>query len=57
MSDNQFDDVIHVPNRLKICAFLAPIGAVEFHLLRDALEVSDSVLSKYIKHLETTEYV
>ena len=57
MRDDQFDDIIHAPNRLKICAFLAPMGSVEFQILRDALEVSDSVLSKHIKHLETAGYV
>jgi len=57
MSDNQFNEVIHSPNRLKICAFLAPMGSVEFQILRDTLEVSDSVLSKHIKHLETAGYV
>jgi DNA-binding MarR family transcriptional regulator len=57
MNDNQFDEVIHAPNRLKICAFLAPMGSVEFQILRDTLQVSDSVLSKHIKHLETAGYV
>jgi DNA-binding MarR family transcriptional regulator len=57
MNNNQFDEVIHAPNRLKICAFLAPMGSVEFQTLRDTLQVSDSVLSKHIKHLETAGYV
>ncbi|MBT5874344.1 MAG: transcriptional regulator [Candidatus Latescibacteria bacterium] len=53
----QFDTVIHAPNRLQICAFLAPLEEAEFKALRQALEVSDSVLSKHIKQLEDAGYV
>jgi DNA-binding MarR family transcriptional regulator len=53
----QFDVVIHEPNRLQICAFLAPLQNAEFQVLRDELNVSDSVMSKHIKHLEKTGYV
>ncbi len=53
----QFDAVIHAPNRLQICAFLTPLEEAEFQLLRDELAVSDSVLSKHIKQLETAGYV
>jgi len=57
MSNYSFDEIIHAPNRLKICSFLAPTGSVEFPVLRDMLQVSDSVLSKQIKHLEIAGYV
>jgi DNA-binding MarR family transcriptional regulator len=57
MSDNNFDEIIHAPNRLKICAFLAPLELAEFKILRDELKVSDSVLSKHIKQLEDIGYV
>ena len=53
----QFDTVIHAPNRLQICAFLASLQEAEFQVLRDELEVSDSVLSKHIKQLENAAYV
>jgi len=52
-----FDTIIHAPNRLKICALLAPLETAEFKMLRDELEVSDSVLSKHIKQLEDAGYV
>ena len=52
MSEGSFDSTIHAPNRLQICALLAPLDDAEFQFLRDSLEVSDSVLSKHIKHLE-----
>lgn len=53
----KFDDVIHAPNRLQICAFLMPIQDAEFQVLRDELEVSDSVLSKHLGQLEAAGYV
>lgn len=57
MSNACFDDLIHAPNRLKICALLAPIASLEFTTLSDQLGVSDSVLSKHIKSLEEAGYV
>jgi len=50
------DPVIHAPNRLQICALLAPLAEAEFALLRDELGVSDSVLSKHVKQLELAAY-
>ncbi len=57
MSTPVLNEIIHAPNRLKICAFLAPLELAEFGVLRDELDVSDSVLSKHIKQLETAGYV
>jgi DNA-binding MarR family transcriptional regulator len=57
MTNSSFNEVIHAPNRLKICSFLSPASEVEFQLVRDMLQVSDSVLSKQIKHLEDAGYV
>lgn len=57
MGSTHFDDLIHAPNRLKICALLAPVTSLEFSALREQLEVSDSVLSKHIKPLEEAGYV
>ena len=52
-----FDPVIHAPIRLQTCAILASADQVEFGLLRDALKVSDSVLSKHLKQLEEAKFV
>lgn len=52
-----FDPVIHAPIRLQTCAILASADQVEFGLLRDALRVSDSVLSKHLKQLEEAKFV
>jgi DNA-binding MarR family transcriptional regulator len=57
MTKSAFDAVIHAPNRLQICAFLSPLHEAEFQVLRDELNVSDSVLSKHLKKLEEAGYV
>lgn len=53
----RFDAVIHAPGRLQICAMLSAADEAEFATLRDALDVSDSVLSKHLKQLEEAGYV
>jgi DNA-binding MarR family transcriptional regulator len=50
------DEVIHPAHRLQICAMLAAVDSLEFSVVRDALEVSDSVLSKQVKVLQTAGY-
>lgn len=52
-----FDELIHAPVRLRVCASLAPLHWAEFAQLRDALEVADSVLSKHLKQLSEAGYV
>ncbi|HMT49420.1 transcriptional regulator [Dietzia sp. UBA5065] len=47
----RFDEVIHAPHRLRICALLAPVDSMEFGAVRDELGVADSVLSKQFKVL------
>ncbi|MEV6778129.1 transcriptional regulator [Streptomyces syringium] len=51
------DEIIHPTNRLQICASLASVDALEFSVVRDTLGVSDSVLSKQVKMLQTAGYV
>ena len=53
----RFDAVVHAPPRLQICGLLAAVGTMEFAAVRDAVEVSDSVLSKHVKQLEDAGYV
>lgn len=54
---SRLDEVIHSPVRFSIVAALASATSVEFRVLRDLVEVSDSVLSKQIATLEDAEYV
>ena len=52
-----FDEIIHAPNRLRICAVLSTVADAEFATLRDALGVADSVVSKHLKVLQDAGYV
>jgi DNA-binding MarR family transcriptional regulator len=53
----RFDAVIHPPPRLQICGLLAAFDDMEFSAVRDAVAISDSVLSKHVKQLEEAGYV
>ncbi len=53
----KFDELIHAPNRLRLCSMLSSMSEVEFAALREALGVSDSVLSKQLRALEAAGYV
>ncbi|NJC42704.1 DNA-binding MarR family transcriptional regulator [Brevundimonas alba] len=57
MSAAAFDPVIHAPGRLQICGILSAVEEAEFAMIRDAIAVSDSVLSKHLKQLEDAGYV
>lgn len=53
----RFDPIIHAPGRLQICGILSAADEAEFAMMRDTLEVSDSVLSKHLKQLEEAGYI
>lgn len=57
MSEAAFDELIHAPLRLQICAMLAPVQRLPFSGLRDGLQISDSVLSKHLAVLAGAGYV
>lgn len=52
-----FDELIHSPVRLRICAALATAISLEFTALEDALAVSTSGLSKQLRVLADAGYV
>lgn len=52
----RFDETIHAPHRLRICALLAPVESMEFGTVRDELGVADSVLSKQFRALTDAGY-
>jgi DNA-binding MarR family transcriptional regulator len=56
-SEPGFDPVIHAPARLQIMAVLAGVQDAEFALLRDTVQVSDSVLSKHLSQLAEVGYI
>lgn len=51
------DPVIHAPNRLQMCCMLAAVDTIDFATVREALDISESVLSKHVKTLEEAGYV
>ena len=56
-TEPRFDAVVHAPPRLQICGLLAAVDSMDFAAVRDAVGVSDSVLSKHVKQLEEAGYV
>ncbi len=52
-----FDELIHAPVRLRICAALDPVREIEFGALLDFLCISKSALSKHIALLADAGYV
>jgi DNA-binding MarR family transcriptional regulator len=57
VSEAAFDELIHAPLRLQICAMLSPVRSLPFSDIRDSLEISDSVLSKHLSALAGAGYV
>ncbi|MCA0155955.1 transcriptional regulator [Tsukamurella sp. M9C] len=54
---HRLDDAIHAPVRFSIVAALSKVENAEFAAVRDAVELSDSVLSKQAAQLEAVGYV
>jgi DNA-binding MarR family transcriptional regulator len=57
VSEAAFDELIHAPLRLQICAMLSPVRWLPFSEIRDNLAISDSVLSKHLSALAQAGYV
>lgn len=53
----EFHEVIHAPVRLRICGLLRQVDALEFSVIRDALELKDANLSKNLKVLADADLV
>lgn len=56
-SPEALDPFLHTPARLGVMSLLGPADWVEFGYLRDALETSDSALSKQVSSLQEAGYV
>ncbi|GAB3826294.1 transcriptional regulator [Kribbella italica] len=52
-----FDEVIHAPQRLRICAMLSAAHQLEFGFLQERLDLSKSALSKHLTHLTSAGYI
>ena len=57
MTEAAFNDLIHSPVRLRICALLRRAEELEFATIRDTLDVSDAHLSKNLKLLADTDFL
>ncbi|HEX3512536.1 MAG TPA: transcriptional regulator [Trebonia sp.] len=53
----RFDEIVHAPNRLQICAILTAVSSADFATVREGLGVADSVLSKHIRVLHEAGYI
>jgi DNA-binding MarR family transcriptional regulator len=53
----ELDPLIHPPARLQVVTTLSAVSEAEFATLRNALQVSDSVLSKHISALADAGYL
>ncbi|MFJ3958817.1 transcriptional regulator [Arthrobacter sp. NPDC090010] len=53
----RFDDLIHAPQRLRICAIASAATHVEFGELQRRLEISKSALSKQLSQLVDAGYL
>lgn len=56
-SYQQLGTLLHQPARLSIMAALAAAQEVEFAVLKDTINISDSLLSRYIGMLEDAKYI
>ena len=54
---HELDELVHTPVRLSVTAVLDAVEETDFQFLRDAVEVSDSLLSKHVSRLEDAGYV
>jgi len=54
---HRLDEVIHSPLRLSIVSALSAVDKAEFRAVRDAVEISDSLLSKQVALLEQAGYI
>lgn len=57
MSGERLDPLVHAPARLQLMAMLVNVTEMEFATAREALGVSDSVLSKHLAQLGEGGYV
>lgn len=53
----ELDEHLAAPSRLRLMTTLTAVSAVEFARVREALDVSDSVLSKHLGALEDVGYL
>ena len=53
----ELDPLVNPPTRLMLMTMLTAVSEAEFAVVRDRLDVSDSVLSKHVSALAAADYV
>ncbi|WP_269937719.1 transcriptional regulator [Arthrobacter sp. HY1533] len=56
-ADPRFDEAIHAPTRLRLCAMLRPLADADFASIAATLELSEANLSKTVRNLVEIGYL
>jgi DNA-binding MarR family transcriptional regulator len=56
-ADQNINEVIHAPIRLRICGMLRRVNAIDFTAIRDHLDIKDPSLSKHLRILAAAGYI
>lgn len=56
-AEPMFDEAIHAPTRLRVCAMLRPLDRADFATVAASLDLSEATLSKTIRNLSDLGYV
>ncbi|WP_420112095.1 transcriptional regulator [Pseudactinotalea sp.] len=56
-AEPNFDEAIHAPTRLRLCAMLRPLDRADFATIAASLDLSEATLSKTIRNLSDLGYV
>lgn len=56
-TEPRFDEAIHAPTRLRLCAMLRPLDGADFGVIATMLELSEANLSKTVRNLVALGYV
>lgn len=57
MAEPRFDELIHAPHRLRICAMLSQADGIEFGEVQQRTGLSKSALSKHLTQLVAAGYL
>lgn len=56
-AEPRFDEAIHAPTRLRLCAMLRPLASADFAAIAATLELSEANLSKTVRNLVDIGYL
>lgn len=56
-AEPRFDEAIHAPTRLRLCAMLRPLSGADFAAIAATLELSEANLSKTVRSLVEIGYL